>query len=78
VRGLASEIIDDLEVLAAGVEDLQHILVGDKQLEQGREVEAVCLWIDRRRFFLIADLDQAKIWPIGVLAHEFGVDGYEV
>ena len=34
--------------------------------------------IDRRGFLLVGDLHQAQFRPIGVLAHEFGVDADEV
>ena len=48
VRRLAGEIVDDLDILPAGVEDLQHILVVDQQVEQGLQVDALGLRIDRR------------------------------
>ena len=34
VGHLAGQIVDDLEILAAGVEDLQHVVVVDQQVEQ--------------------------------------------
>ena len=75
----AGQVEDDLDILAAGVEDLQHMLVVDQQVEQGREVDAPRPW-DRSppppRSF--ADLDQAQLRPVGVLAHELGVDRDEV
>jgi hypothetical protein len=78
VRGPAGQIVDDLDVLAAGVEDLQDLLIVDQQVEQGLEVDPLGLGVDRGRFLLVADLDQAEVGPIGVLAHELGVDGDEV
>ena len=77
MRDLAGQIVDDLEVLAAGVEDLQHVLILHEQVEQGLQVDALGLGIDRRGFLGARDLDQAEIRPIGVLAHELGVHGDE-
>jgi len=68
--------VDDLEVLAAGVEDLHHFIILDEQGQEGREVD-VGLGIDRGRFLGAGDLDQAQVGPIGVLAHELGVHGDE-
>src|SRR3546814_7149347 len=34
--------------------------------------------IDRRGMVAIGHLDQAKLWPEGVFAHEFGIDGDEI
>ena len=76
VGHLAGQIVDDLEVLAAGVEDLEHLLVLHEQVEQRLEVD-IRLGIDRRRFVGARDLDQAEVGPIGVLAHELGVHGDE-
>ena len=50
-------------------------MIRDEQVEQGLEVEAVGLRVDRRRFLRAGDLDQADVGPIGVLAHELGVHG---
>ena len=36
------------------------------------------LGVDGCSFFQIADLHQAKLGPIGVLAHELGIDRDEV
>jgi len=69
--------VDDLEVLAAGVEHLQHLVVDDEQVEQGLQIDSVCLGIDRRSFIDRCDLDQAQVGPIGILAHELGVHGDE-
>ena len=77
MRGLAGEIVDDLYVLPAGVEDLQHVLVIDQQIEQRLHIEPRRLGIDRRGLFRVGDLDQAEFGPIGILSHEFCVDAYE-
>ena len=50
----------------------------DQQVEQRRQVDALGLGIDRRGFLVVGDLDQAQIGPIGVFAHELGVDRDEV
>ena len=60
------------------MEDLEHIVVVDEQVEQGREIESLSLGIDRRGFVGAGDLHQAQVRPIGVLAHEFGVDRDEI
>src|SRR3546814_16974510 len=56
------------------MENLEHLLVVDEEVEERRQVYAFRLGVDRRGLLLIADLDKAQIGPIGVLAHEFGVD----
>jgi hypothetical protein len=70
----AGQVEDDLDILPAGVEDLQHLLIVHEQLEQRREVEILGLGIDRRGFGGGGDLDQAQVRPIAVLAHELGID----
>ena len=76
--GAAGQVEDDLDILAAGVEDLEHMLVVDEQVEQRREVDPLRLGVDRRRLLAVGDLEQAQVRPIGVLAHELGVDRDEV
>ena len=66
--------MDDLEVLAAGVEDLEHVAILHKQLEQRSKVD-FGFGVDRGRFVGACNLDQAKVRPIGILAHEFRVHG---
>src|SRR3546814_1258262 len=46
---LAGEVIDDLKVLRARVEDLQHILILDQQIEQRLQVQAGGLGVYRSR-----------------------------
>ena len=60
------------------MEDLEHVLVIDHQLEQRAHVEPRRERVDRRRLVLIGDLDQAEFRPEGVLAHELGVDADEI
>ena len=56
------------------MEHLQHVAILDQQVEQRLQVDALGQRVDRRRFLLVGDLDQAQLGPIGVLAHELGVD----
>ncbi len=60
VRGLAGQVVDDLDVLPAGVEDLEHVLVVAEQLEHRGQVDPVGERIDRRGFLLVAELHQAQ------------------
>ena len=78
MRGAARQVEDDFEILAARMKDLQYVLVVDQQVEERREIQTICLGIDGRGFFRIGDLHQAQVRPIGILAHEFGVDCDEV
>ena len=73
---LAGQIVDDLEVLPAGMEDLEHVLILHEQVEQRLQVD-VGLGVDRRGLVGARDLDQAQVGPIGILAHELGVHGDE-
>ena len=50
VGDLAGEIVDDLEVLSAGVEDLENVLVVHEQVEQRLEIDALGLRVDRGGF----------------------------
>ena len=65
---------DDFDVLARGVEDLQHLLVGH-QLEERLEVDALGQRIDHDRFLGARHLHDAEQGIIGRLAQEFGIDG---
>ena len=62
-RGLAGQIVDDLQVLAAGMEDLEHVLVGDHQVEQGLQVDALGFGVDGRGLVRRGDLDEAQFGP---------------
>ena len=73
MRRLAGQIMDDLDVLAAGMEDLEHVLIIDQQVEQGRKVDARRLGIDRRGLAGVGDLDQTEFGPVAILAHELGI-----
>src|SRR4051794_2911437 len=76
MRDLASEVVNDLKVLPAGVKDLQYLLVVDEQIEERLEID-VGLGIDPRSFFAACNLDQAEVRPIAILAHELSVHGDE-
>ena len=73
-RHLAVEVVEDLEVLARGVEDLEHLGVVHQRgaAERGRCPGPAGRWRRPRRG--PADLHQAELRPIGLVAHEFGVD----
>ena len=72
VGHLAGQIVNDLEILAACVKDLQDVRILHEKVEQRLQVD-VRFGIDRGGFVGARDLDQAKVRPIGVLAHELGV-----
>ena len=63
-----------LEPTATRFERISYLQV----LEQGLKVDSIGLRINGRGFLVICDLKQAKVRPIGVFAHEFGVDRDEV
>ena len=77
MRRAAGGVVDDLDVLSAGVEDLEDVLIVSEQIKQRRQVDARGQRVDRRGLFLICDLHQAQFGPIGVFAHELSVDGNE-
>ena len=58
-RGLVGEVVNDFEVLPAGVKNLQHLGIFNQQVEQRLEVDPVGLRVDRCRFLAARDLDQA-------------------
>ena len=72
----AGELPEDFEVLPGGVEHLDHVLVGH-QLQQRLEVESGSERVDRHRFVVGGELDNAKNRPERRLAQEFGVDRHE-
>ena len=76
---LAGQVEDDLDILPAGMEDLEHILVVDQQVRAAgvRSIPSAFGSIAAASS-LIGDLEQAQVGPIGVLAHELGVDRDEV
>jgi hypothetical protein len=59
------------------VKDLEHAGVGH-QRQQRSEVDAGRQRIDERRLVRPGDLHQAELRPVGLVAHEFGVDGDEI
>ena len=74
---LACQVVDDLQILPTRVEDLQDILIGHEKVQQGLEVDAVRLRVDRRRFLTAGNLNQAEVGPVGIFAHELRVHGDE-
>ena len=65
---------DDLDVLAGGVEDLQHLLVRH-QREERLEIDALGERIDHDRFVGARHLHHAEQGIIGGFPQELGVDG---
>jgi hypothetical protein len=78
VRRAPGGVVDDLNVLPAGMKDLEHVFVVREQVEQWREVDVLGHRVDGGGFLGIGDLHQAEFGPIGVLAHELRVDRHEV
>ncbi len=72
-RHLAVEVVEDFEVLARGVEHLQHLGIVH-QPEQRIERDARGQRVDGGGVIRPRHLHQAKLRPIGLVAHEFGVD----
>jgi len=66
--------IDDLDVLAGGVEDLDDARVRHQPVE-GRKIDAGRQRIDDRLLAGAGELDQAEVGPERLLAHELGIDG---
>ena len=77
MRGLAGEIVDDLDILPTSVKHLEHILALDQQIEQRFEIDVLGQRIDRRVMLRRRHLNEAKFRIIGRFAHEFGIDGDE-
>ena len=50
VRDLAGQVVDDFQILPAGMEHLQHLVILDQQVEQRRQVDALGQRVDRGRF----------------------------
>ncbi len=75
-HGDHAQIVEDLHVLAGGVEHLFDSLVGEQGQER-REVDPVGQGVDHRAVAGTGDLDQAKPGPVGGFAHELSVDGDE-
>ena len=67
---------DDLQVLAGGVEHLDHALVGH-QLVERRKVDSRRQRINDGLLAWCGQLDDAEPRPEGLLAYELGIDGYE-
>ena len=70
----AVEVVENLDVLARGVEHLEHAGVAH-QREQRRQIDVRRQRIDRRRLVRRGNLHQAQARPERGVAHEFGVDG---
>ena len=69
-------IFQNSQKVFARLEAQHHAVV--QELEQGRKVDPLGLWIDRGGLVPARDLEQAQVRPVGVLAHEFGIDRDEI
>jgi hypothetical protein len=69
--------VENLEVLAGRVKDLEDLGIGH-QLVERRQIHAFRQRIDRRGLFGASHLGQAELGPVGALAHELGVDRHEL
>ena len=74
VRDDARAMHDDFDVLARGVEHLQHRLIGH-QVEERFQVDAGGQRVDHDGFLRAGHLDHAEQGIIGRLTQKFGVDG---
>jgi len=74
MRCRAGHLADDFEVLSAGMDDLEDVLVLGQQVHQRGEVDILGERVDRGGLVLVGDLDQAQDRPIGAFAHELGID----
>ena len=66
----------DFDVLAGGVEDLHHALVGE-EVEQRTELDIRRQRIDHDRLVDTRHLQHAELGIIGAFAQKFGVDRHE-
>ena len=76
-RHVAEAEHENLDVLAGGVEDLHHRLVGEEVPQRG-EVDVGGLGVDHRNLLGTGELHHAELRPVGALTHELGVDGDEL
>ena len=74
MRNGAGLVPDDFDVLAGGVEYLQHRLVAH-QFEERLEVDTLCQRVDHDGFLRARHLHDAEQGVVGRLPQEFGVDG---
>ena len=69
-------MMNDFNVLACGMEDLQHPLI-DHEVEEGLKVEPRREAVDQHLGAVRRHLDEAELRPKGLLAHELGVDRHK-
>ena len=72
----SASVPDDFDVLARGVEDLDHLLVGH-QLEERRKIDVGGERVDDHGLLGRGHLRDAQQRIIGGLAQELGIDGHE-
>ena len=76
MRDHARQMMNDFNVLARGVEHLQHPLI-DHEVEEGLKVEPRREAVDQHLGAVRRHLDEAELRPKGLLAHELGVDRHK-
>ena len=67
-------MVENFQVLTGGVEDLEHVFVGQNFIQRS-QVDAVGERVDAAGLVGPGHLHQAQDRPIGRLAHEFSIDG---
>ena len=73
----AGDVVEDFQILTRRVQNLEHARQVEK-LDHRLERDALGQRIDGGADAVGAgDLHQAELWPIGALAHEFGIDADE-
>ena len=76
-RQLSHFLEEDLEILIRRVKHLGDGFIGH-EIPQRLQVDPRCQRVDRRRMGAVADLDQAQLRVVGLLAHEFGIHREEL
>ena len=70
----AVQLVEDLDILARRVEDLEHLGIRH-ELQERRQLDALGQGIDDGGLVGPRDLDEAEPRPIGPFPHELGIDG---
>ena len=71
---MAVEVMEDLDVLARGMEHLEHAGIAHQGKQRG-QIDIRRQRVHRRRLVRRGELHQAETRPEGAVPHEFGVDG---
>ena len=73
-RDGACQVVENLDVLARGVEHLEDPAVSQELIKRA-EIQTRGQGIYGGGLSRAGELDQAQLGPVGLLAHELGVDG---